>query len=86
VLGLPLVQGCIAWLECRRIAEPHSEQMYDTFFGEVVSAQADTRVFSHGRWQFDAADASLRTLHHLGGGRFGVLGQTVQGEDLAPSG
>lgn len=85
-LGLPLVEGCVAWLECRRIPELHSEQQYDTFFGEVVSAQADPRVFAQGRWRFDEADASLHTLHHLGGGRFGMLGDTVQGADLRPGG
>ena len=31
-LGLPLVHGCVAWLECRRLAEPHCEAAYDTFF------------------------------------------------------
>ncbi|HSC00943.1 MAG TPA: flavin reductase family protein, partial [Burkholderiaceae bacterium] len=50
VLGLPLVDGCCAWLELRRIPEPHSETAYDTVFGEVVSAQADDRVFAQGRW------------------------------------
>jgi len=40
-LGLPLVIGCIAWMECRLIPERHTEAAYDTFFGEVVSAQAD---------------------------------------------
>ena len=36
--GLPLVEGCIAWLECRLIAEPHAQDTYDTFFGEVVKS------------------------------------------------
>jgi flavin reductase (DIM6/NTAB) family NADH-FMN oxidoreductase RutF len=78
VLGLPLVDGCVAWLECRRIPEPHSEQAYDTFFGEVVSAQADARVFAEGRWSFRDDNATLHTLHHLGGGAYGVIGDVVQ--------
>ncbi|MCU0929650.1 MAG: flavin reductase family protein [Burkholderiaceae bacterium] len=69
-LGLPLVEGCVGWLECRLIAEPHAQQAYDTFFGEVVSAQADARVFADGRWSFDPARSELHTLHHLGGGVF----------------
>mgnify|MGYP003562755231 CR=1 FL=1 len=81
-LALPLIEGCVAWLECRRIAEPHSEEAYDTFFGEVVAAQADARVFVNGRWAFDDSNAALRTLHHLGGGRFGVTSNTVQGRVL----
>lgn len=78
-LGLPLVEGCIAWLECRRIPELHSEAAYDTFFGEVVSAQADARVFALGRWDMHAGNAELHTLHHLGGGSYGVIGDVVQG-------
>jgi len=81
-LGLPLIEGCVAWLECRRIAEPHAEAKYDTFFGEVVSAQADDRVFAHGRWSFRDDNAALHTLHHLGGGHFGVPAATVQGRRL----
>ena len=57
-LGLPLIDGCVAWLECRRIPEPRSEAAYDTFFGEVVSAQADERVFVNGRWSFNDANTA----------------------------
>jgi flavin reductase (DIM6/NTAB) family NADH-FMN oxidoreductase RutF len=78
-LALPLIEGCVAWLECRHIPEPHSEQAYDTFFGEVIGAQADARVFTGGRWAFDDGNAALHTLHHLGGGQFGVIDSVVQG-------
>ncbi len=79
VLEAPLIEGCVAWLECRHIPEPHSEQAYDTFFGEVVAAQADARVFTAGRWTLRDDNAELHTLHHLGGGHFGVVGGVVQG-------
>ena len=82
VLGLPLVADAVAWLECRRIAEPHAEAAYDTVFGEVVSAAVDPRVFRDGRWHFDTDNADLHTLHHLGGGRFAVAAQTVQAHRL----
>jgi flavin reductase (DIM6/NTAB) family NADH-FMN oxidoreductase RutF len=85
-LGLPLVEGCVAWLECRRIPEPHSEERYDTFFCEVVSAEADPRVFANGRWSFRDDNAELHTLHHLGAGLFAVPAQTVQGRRLAGAG
>jgi flavin reductase (DIM6/NTAB) family NADH-FMN oxidoreductase RutF len=86
VLGLPLVAGCIAWLECRVIREPHAEAAYDTFFVEVVSAQADARVFSGGRWHFDEANRDLHTLHHLGGGVFAVPSRTIAASaHFAPS-
>jgi len=78
-LGLPLVEGCCAWLELRRIPEPHTEQAYDTVFGEVVSAQAEDRVFAQGRWSFRDDNAALHTLHHLGGGAFAVPSRVVHG-------
>ncbi|MCE2914502.1 MAG: flavin reductase family protein [Rubrivivax sp.] len=78
VLGLPLVEGCCAWLELRRIAEPRAEQAYDTVFGEVVSAQADDRVFANGRWSIGEHNADLHTLHHFGGGHFGVPSRVVK--------
>jgi flavin reductase (DIM6/NTAB) family NADH-FMN oxidoreductase RutF len=82
VLGLPLVAGCIAWMECRLIPEPHTQQAYDTMFVEVVSAQADERVFARGRWSFRDDNAELHTLHHLGAGAFAWPGRTVQGRML----
>ena len=80
VLGLPMVAGCLAGLECRLLREPRAEQAYDTFFVEVVSAWADARCFRDGRWLLDPAWPDLRTLHHLGGGVFAVPGRTVEGK------
>jgi flavin reductase (DIM6/NTAB) family NADH-FMN oxidoreductase RutF len=82
VLGLPLVTGCVAWLACRLISEPHAQAAYDTFFGEVVSAQADNRVFADGRWDFRDDNAELHTLHHLGAGLFALPARTVQARHL----
>lgn len=71
VLGLPLLEaGCAAWLECRLIPEPHTEEAYDTCFGEVVAAAADPRIFSGGHWSFRPDNGDLHTLHHLGAGVF----------------
>jgi flavin reductase (DIM6/NTAB) family NADH-FMN oxidoreductase RutF len=75
--GAPLVDGCLAWLECKRLPEPHIEQAYDLFLGEVVAAWADDRVFRDGRWHFDGVDASLRSLHHVAGGNFLAIGDAV---------
>ena len=80
--GAPLVDGCVAWLECRRLPEPHIEQAYDLFLGEVVAAWADDRVFRAGRWHFDEADPSLRSLHHIAGGHFMAIGDEVKYEPL----
>lgn len=76
----PLIDGCVAWLECRVISELHNEQRYDLFLGEVLAAWADPRVFADGRWRFD--DDALRTIHYLAGGNFLASGDpfTVAGE------
>jgi len=84
-LGLPLLEGCIAWLECRLIEEAHTQEAYDTLFVEVVSAQADERVFANGRWSFRADNQDLHTLHHLGAGVFAVPSETLQGKLLDPT-
>ena len=76
-IAVPLVEGCVGWLECRVIAEPHNEKAYDLFIGEVQAAWADPRVFSDGRWHF-GDDASLRTIHYLAGGTFHVTGDAFE--------
>lgn len=77
--GTPLVAGCVAWLVCRLLPEPHMQQTYDLFAGEVVAAWADSRVFSGGRWHFEAAPDALRTLHHVAGGHFYAIGDALVG-------
>jgi len=79
VLGMPLIErGCAAWMECRLIREPHTEDAYDTCFAEVVAAAADTRIFSRGRWNYRNDNAELQTIHHLGGGNFVRAGGTLR--------
>lgn len=74
----PLVEGCVAWLVCRLIPEPHNQTAYDLFVGEVVGAWADDRVFHAGRWHFDGAPDELRTLHYVAGGQFYATGASLQ--------
>ena len=74
---LPLVQGCAAWLICKLIAEPHNQQTYDLFIGEVIAAWADERVFRDGHWEFTTAPAELRTLHYVAGGQFYAIGESI---------
>lgn len=82
-LGLPVLEeGCAAWLECRLIPEPHTEQAYDTCFGEVVAAAADPRIFANGHWEFRPENAELQTIHHLGGGNFVRAGGTIPAKPL----
>jgi flavin reductase (DIM6/NTAB) family NADH-FMN oxidoreductase RutF len=72
-----LEDGMVAWLECRLIPEPHTEEAYDTCFAEVVAAAADERVFSNGRWHFSDQHPDLHTLHYLGGGQFVRSGAVI---------
>ena len=72
-IGAPLPAGCIGWLECRVIDEPHIQRTYDLFLAEVVAAWADPAVFSGGHWHFQA-DAQ-RSIHYIAGGNFFVTGE-----------
>jgi flavin reductase (DIM6/NTAB) family NADH-FMN oxidoreductase RutF len=79
VLGVPIIEaGCAAWLECRLIPEPHTEDAYDTCFAEVVAAAADERVFSGGRWHFSE--------NHLGAGNFVQAGGILKAGASRPPG
>ncbi len=71
-VGAPLIEGCLAWLECRVIPEPHIQQTYDLFLGEVVAAWADPRAFSNNRWHFPSDDR--RSIHYISGGSFFATG------------
>jgi flavin reductase (DIM6/NTAB) family NADH-FMN oxidoreductase RutF len=78
-ISAPLLEGCVAWLECKVIPEPHNQNTYDLFIAEVVAAYADERVFSQNeheqyRWHFEGHD-DLRTIHHVAGGFFFVSGE-----------
>lgn len=76
-ISAPLVEGCVAWLECKIISEPHIQNTYDLFLAEVVAAHADSRVFSDGHWHFDGHD-DLRTIHHIAGGNFMAIGDAFK--------
>ncbi|MFA6178585.1 MAG: flavin reductase family protein [Candidatus Methylopumilus sp.] len=76
-IAAPLLEGCVAWLECKLIPEPHIQNTYDLYLAEVVAAWADDRVFSDGRWHFEGHD-ELRTLHHVAGGNFFTPGESLQ--------
>jgi len=80
----PFVAGCSAWLACELIAEPHNQQTYDLFIGEVVGAWADTRVFRADHWHFADADPSWRSLHYIAGGHFHATGEALPVQQGAP--
>lgn len=72
----PLIEDCIAWLECRLIPEPHNQIQYDLFLAEVVAAWADDRVFRDGHWHFP--QEALRTIHYAAGGHFFETGKSFE--------
>jgi len=76
-INVPLVQGCVAWLECKVIAEPHNQERHDLYLGEVVAAWADERIFRDGRWHFAGFD-EWRTIHYVAGGQFFATGEAVE--------
>ncbi len=73
----PLVVGCSGWLICKVVPEPHNQQTYDLFIGEVVAAYADVRVFRNGHWEFESAGPAWRSLHYIAGGTFYAIGEKV---------
>ncbi|WP_236202126.1 flavin reductase family protein [Pseudomonas pseudonitroreducens] len=75
-IAAPIVDGCVAYLECKVISEPHNQEKYDLFIAEVVAAYADERAFSNGRWYF--SDDQLRTIHYQAGGAFFATGEAFQ--------
>jgi flavin reductase (DIM6/NTAB) family NADH-FMN oxidoreductase RutF len=72
-IGAPLVADCLGWLECKVVPEPHNQQAYDLFIGEVVAAWAAPDVFSQNRWHFPQDDR--RSVHYLAGGSFFATGE-----------
>jgi flavin reductase (DIM6/NTAB) family NADH-FMN oxidoreductase RutF len=77
-VGAPLVEGCVAWLECRVLPEADVQRKYDLFIAEVVAAWVDDAAWDtqeHG-WRFP--DEAHRTVHHMAGGVFFVTGERVR--------
>ncbi len=73
--GTPLVDGCIAHLECKVLpASAYVAGPHDLFLAQVLAAWADQRVFSEGRWHFEGAPDRLRSIHHVAGGHFYTVG------------
>lgn len=82
-IDAPLLDGCVAWLECRVLDEAHNQQKYDLFIGEVVAAWADSRVFADGHWRIGPdTDPALHTLHYVAGGHFFAIGDAFEAQPL----
>lgn len=68
----PLIEGCLACLECKLIPEPHNQDTYDLYIGEITAAWADPDVFSEGRWHI--TEDAKRSIHYQAGGTFFQIG------------
>lgn len=75
-IAAPLLDGCVGWLECQVIPEPHIQAQYDLFIGEVVAAWADPRAFKDGHWSFEAGRS--RSIHYIAGGNFFETGEAFE--------
>ena len=73
-VAAPLVEGCVAWLECRVIDRTLAEP-FDLFVCEVVAASVDDACFRDGEWAFP--DDARRTVHHMSAGKFFLTGRQV---------
>ncbi len=76
MVAAPLIADCLAWLECRVLAEPANQRNYDLFIGQVLAAWADPVAFSDGRWHFP--DQRRRSIHYLTGGSFFTTGDRFE--------
>lgn len=81
-VAAPLVEGCVAWLECRVLHEPGMAERHDLFLAEVVAAWADPAVFSDGRWHIH--NDAQRCLHHVAGGAFFATGEPLEAPRVSP--
>lgn len=78
-VGAPLIEGCLAWLECRVVREAHVQEAYDLFIVEVVAAFAEDSVFDGRSWRFGGGPDgdAMRSIHHMAGGAFFATGKPV---------
>ena len=76
VVGAPLIEGCVGWLECKVVPEARMQEHYDLFILEVVAAWTDTALWDGSTFTF--ATPEQRTLHHASKGQFFATGEPVR--------
>jgi len=75
-IDVPMVEGCIAWLEARALRSPSLDQVavdHELVVMEVLAAYVDARCWRDERIELE----ERQTLHHLGGGVFRASGDLV---------
>lgn len=75
-IDVPMIDGCIAWLEARVLRSPALDEVaaqQELLVVEAVAAWADERCWRENHLILD----ERQTLHHLGGGTFRASGDLV---------
>ncbi len=70
----PWIEECLAHIECA-IVERLSPGDHSLFLVEVVGAWAEEEAFGQ-TWHIEDQPEELLPFHHLGGGRFGLMGSS----------
>lgn len=71
----PLVDGCLAWLECRVIKDP-ALASYDLVACEVIKATAQDFYFKDNNIVI-SSDLNQSCIHHAGDDNFYTMGKLV---------
>jgi flavin reductase (DIM6/NTAB) family NADH-FMN oxidoreductase RutF len=76
----PLIDGCVAWLECEVRPDVALARDHDLFIVEVVAAWADSDVWDGRELHFEG-HPEKRTLHHVARGTFFATGERVKANE-----
>jgi flavin reductase (DIM6/NTAB) family NADH-FMN oxidoreductase RutF len=76
IVHAPLIQDCVAWLECRLCPEQKLAEDIDLFIADVVVAWVDDNFYTEGYYDFGCSKHG--TIHHIGQGRFLVAEQLLE--------
>ena len=76
-----LIEPCIAHVECA-VVDARTPGDHTFFIAEVVDARAEEEAFADGSYLL--AERDLSPLHHLGGDRYAVLGEPIEGSAPLP--
>lgn len=75
-VSAPLIEGCVAWVECG-LEDALRVGDHTLFVGRVLVVQAEAEAFDE-TWL--VGDAEYRPLHYLGLDRYAVLGERLQAQ------
>ncbi|WP_434777832.1 flavin reductase family protein [Neisseria sp. Ec49-e6-T10] len=78
----PIINDCLAVLECQVIFEHENQQKHDLFIAHVTAAWANSNVFDQNRWHIQRD--TDKSIHYQAGGTFFAIGESFQAEDILP--